>query len=185
MADGTYVGGDMLRWKRRAEHYLLASGLPYTIVHAGPMLTNDPGGKRKLVYSLNDAIATSTQARSIPRPTISRPRLPRMFHTPFSPYVTRHFFCISAGSSSGFDNQGRCCRGALACSLQRRLQVQIVRPECESRGGGTFHRGQAHSRHFLHPSTVFFLFFSNAGGGTFRRGQARSHCAGVCRRARE
>lgn len=41
-------GGNVLLWKRKAEQYLIASGLDYTIIHPGG-LTDEPGGRRELV----------------------------------------------------------------------------------------------------------------------------------------
>lgn len=36
-------GGNILQWKRKAEQYLMASGVPYTIIH--------PGGEACLVWA--------------------------------------------------------------------------------------------------------------------------------------
>ena len=41
-------GTNILVWKRKAEQYLVDSGLPYTIIRAGGLL-DQPGGKRELV----------------------------------------------------------------------------------------------------------------------------------------
>ncbi|KAL3900173.1 MAG: hypothetical protein SGPRY_012511, partial [Prymnesium sp.] len=45
-ADGS--GGDILLWKRKAERYLMESGLDYTIVHPGG-LVDEPDSKRELL----------------------------------------------------------------------------------------------------------------------------------------
>ena len=49
--DGTQ--GDILVWKRKAEEYLIASGLAYGIIHPGG-LTDNPGKTRKLVIDVDD-----------------------------------------------------------------------------------------------------------------------------------
>ena len=51
LADGSTEGGNILLWKRKAEKYLIDSGLPYTIVHPGGLL-NEPGAVRELVVRL-------------------------------------------------------------------------------------------------------------------------------------
>lgn len=54
--------GDMALFKRKAEHYLLESGLPYTIIHAGTLLpqldSNLPalGGRRQLFIGVDDTL---------------------------------------------------------------------------------------------------------------------------------
>jgi NAD(P)H-binding len=63
----TIGDGDILVWKRRAEAYLLKSGLNYTIIHPGG-LKDDEGGKRELVFDVDDnLISTKSKYRSIPR----------------------------------------------------------------------------------------------------------------------
>ena len=47
LPDGSTKGGNILLWKRKAEKYLIDSGLPYTVVHPGGLL-NEPGSKRML-----------------------------------------------------------------------------------------------------------------------------------------
>lgn len=42
----TIGNGNILLWKRKAEMYLIWSGLEYTIVHPGGLL-DKPGGKRE------------------------------------------------------------------------------------------------------------------------------------------
>ena len=65
--DTTTTGGNILRWKRKAEMYLSDSGLPYTIVHPGGLL-NEAGGKRELVVGVDDVTeGTGSDNRSIPR----------------------------------------------------------------------------------------------------------------------
>ena len=57
--DGT--GGDILWWKRKAEEYLIASGLTYTICHPGS-LVDSPGGRRDLVWGVNDDLLRQRRA---------------------------------------------------------------------------------------------------------------------------
>ena len=66
-ADGT--GGNILLWKRKAEKYLIESGLPYTIVHPGGLL-NEAGGVRELVVGVDDS-QLGTDNRSIPRADVA------------------------------------------------------------------------------------------------------------------
>lgn len=46
LPDGSHRGGNILWWKRKAEKYLMDSGLPYTIVHPGGLI-NEAGGRRE------------------------------------------------------------------------------------------------------------------------------------------
>ncbi|GLC46625.1 hypothetical protein PLESTB_001224400 [Pleodorina starrii] len=57
--------GDILQWKRKAEQYLMASGLTYTIIHPGGLL-DEPDGQRQLVVGVDDTLIKQT-VRSIPR----------------------------------------------------------------------------------------------------------------------
>lgn len=66
--DGT--GGNILLWKRKAEQYLIDSGVTYTILHPGG-LTDDAGGERELVLGVDDEQHT-TDNRSIPRADVAR-----------------------------------------------------------------------------------------------------------------
>lgn len=67
--DGDCSGGDILKWKRKAEVYLMESGLPYTIVHPGGLL-NEPGNERELCFGVDDAIA-GTSNNSVPREDVA------------------------------------------------------------------------------------------------------------------
>ena len=66
LADGTTKSGtgNILLWKRKAEKYLIDSGLPYTIVHPGGLL-NEPSGEREIVIGVDDD--RTDGERSIPR----------------------------------------------------------------------------------------------------------------------
>jgi hypothetical protein len=68
LPDGS--GGDILVWKRKAERYLVASGLDYTIIHAGG-LVNSPGGKRELTLGVDDKLLKST-SRTVSRADVAR-----------------------------------------------------------------------------------------------------------------
>ena len=47
--------GNILIWKRKAEQYLIDSGLNYTIIRAGGLI-DEPGGKRELIVGKNDTL---------------------------------------------------------------------------------------------------------------------------------
>ena len=47
--------GNILAWKRKAEQYLIASGLAYTILHPGGLIDQE-GGKRQLVLGVDDQL---------------------------------------------------------------------------------------------------------------------------------
>jgi len=65
----TMGGANILLWKRKAEQYLIASGLEYTIIHPGG-LKDEEGGKRELFVNVDDAILEGTE-RSIPRSDVA------------------------------------------------------------------------------------------------------------------
>ena len=47
--------GNILQWKRKAEKYLIDSGLTYTIIHPGGLI-DEAGGCRELVVGVDDVI---------------------------------------------------------------------------------------------------------------------------------
>lgn len=57
--------GNILQWKRRAEQYLMASGMSYTILHPGG-LVNDKGGERAFILGVDDQLLNNSH-RTIPR----------------------------------------------------------------------------------------------------------------------
>ena len=59
------LSGNILLWKRKAEKYLIASGMKYTILHPGG-LTDKIGGEREIVSGINDELLKE-KVRSIPR----------------------------------------------------------------------------------------------------------------------
>eukprot|EP00977_Amphora_coffeiformis_P006602 scaffold1424_cov168-Amphora_coffeaeformis.AAC.15 len=62
-------GGNILLWKRKAEKYLMESGLTYTIVHPGGLI-DENGGKREIVVGVDDQ-QVATDNRSIPRADVA------------------------------------------------------------------------------------------------------------------
>ena len=48
--------GNILIWKRKAEQYLIDSGINYTIIHPGGLI-DEPGGKRELIVGKNDTLS--------------------------------------------------------------------------------------------------------------------------------
>jgi uncharacterized protein YbjT (DUF2867 family) len=63
-------GGDILLWKRKAERYLIDSGLTYTIVHPGG-LVDEEGCKRELRVDVDDKLLDET-FRQVPRADVAR-----------------------------------------------------------------------------------------------------------------
>lgn len=74
-------GGGILLWKRKAEKYLIDSGLTFTVVHPGGLL-NEPGGQRELVVGVDDQMLPE-QNRSIPREDVAEVLLQSLLHQPF------------------------------------------------------------------------------------------------------
>ncbi len=65
--------GNILIWKRKAEEYLINSGINYTIIRAGGLL-DKPGGKRELIVGKNDTLLTNPPndiPTSIPREDVA------------------------------------------------------------------------------------------------------------------
>jgi uncharacterized protein YbjT (DUF2867 family) len=85
--DGSVSGGNIVKWKRKAEVYLIESGKPYTIVHPGG-LTNDPGGERELVVGVDDE-KTGTDSRTVPRDDVAEVMLQAVRHS--AAYENRSF----------------------------------------------------------------------------------------------
>lgn len=61
--------GNILLWKRKAEEYLIASGLSYTIIHPGGLL-DKTGGEREVIFGVNDELLKE-KVRSIPRDDVA------------------------------------------------------------------------------------------------------------------
>lgn len=68
LPDGSTKGGNILLWKRKAEKYLIDSGLPYTIIHPGGLL-NEKGGCREIVIGVDDE--RTIGERVIPREDVA------------------------------------------------------------------------------------------------------------------
>lgn len=69
--DGSSSGGNIVKWKRKAEVYLTEqSHLSYTIVHPGG-LVNEPGGERSLVVGVDDDMS-GTESRTVPREDVAQ-----------------------------------------------------------------------------------------------------------------
>ena len=67
--DGDELSGNILLWKRKAEQYLIASGMPYTILHPGG-LSDKAGGENVLVGGINDAFVKAAE-KFIPRADVA------------------------------------------------------------------------------------------------------------------
>ena len=61
--------GDILLWKRKAEKYLIESGVDYTIIHPGG-LNDQPGGKEEFVLDVDDKLMGRPK-RSISRSDVA------------------------------------------------------------------------------------------------------------------
>lgn len=66
---GNENSGNILLWKRKAEKYLIESGIPYTIIHPGGLLDKE-GGVREVVFGVDDVLLTA-KTKSIPRADVA------------------------------------------------------------------------------------------------------------------
>ena len=65
--------GKILIWKRKAEQYLVDSGVNYTIIRAGGLL-DKPGGKRELLVGKDDELLANPPdgiPTSVPREDVA------------------------------------------------------------------------------------------------------------------
>lgn len=92
--DGGKYGGGILHWKRKAEKYLIDSGLTYTVVHPGGLL-NEPGNRRKLNIGVDDQMLPN-QNRSIPREDVAEVLVQSLVHPD---YRNRAFDLVSEPDS--------------------------------------------------------------------------------------
>jgi hypothetical protein len=77
--DGSISGGNIVKWKRTSEVYLMnKNDLKYTIVHPGGLL-NEPGGERELVVDVDDT-TTLTDSRTVPREDVAEVMLQALRH---------------------------------------------------------------------------------------------------------
>jgi len=72
-------GGDILLWKRKAERYLIASGMAYTIVHPGGLI-DEPACKRQLIVGFDDQLL-ELKNRQVPRGDVARVCCAALFDT--------------------------------------------------------------------------------------------------------
>lgn len=61
--------GDILIWKRKAEKYLIESGLDYTIIHPGGLL-DKPASQEQLMLDVDDKLIKN-EKRSISRADVA------------------------------------------------------------------------------------------------------------------
>eukprot|EP00882_Tetradesmus_deserticola_P002106 GHRQ01002255.1.p1 GENE.GHRQ01002255.1~~GHRQ01002255.1.p1 ORF type:complete len:282 (+),score=141.53 GHRQ01002255.1:1169-2014(+) len=59
----------ILDWKRKAEQYLMSSGVPYTIIHPGGLI-DEAGGAKQLVLGVDDKLMANNP-RNIPRADVA------------------------------------------------------------------------------------------------------------------
>jgi len=67
-------GGNMLKWKRKTEAYLISSAIDYTIIHPGGLLphfgnaSKVPGGVREILVGVDDSLLDEPkESRMVPR----------------------------------------------------------------------------------------------------------------------
>jgi len=68
----TMGNGNILIWKRRAEQYLIDSGIPYTIVRAGGLI-DEPGSRREIIVGKDDSffIPEGNMPHKLPRADVA------------------------------------------------------------------------------------------------------------------
>ncbi|CAE7634650.1 SARED1 [Symbiodinium pilosum] len=91
---------NIVLWKRKAECYLVASGLPYTIIHPGGLLPHfgdrnpAPGGRRQLYVGIDDSLMDDGQNHSsIPRGDVAAVCVASLFE----PLAQGRSFDLGAG----------------------------------------------------------------------------------------
>jgi uncharacterized protein YbjT (DUF2867 family) len=60
-----WFSGGVLKWKRKAELYLRASGLIHVIVRPNGGLTDDPGNVNKIIFTQNDGFPSSISREDV------------------------------------------------------------------------------------------------------------------------
>lgn len=75
--EGDDKSGNILLWKRKAEKYLIESGVPYTIIHPGG-LVDKKGGEREVVFGNNDELLKESN-RVIPREDVAEVAVQALF----------------------------------------------------------------------------------------------------------
>lgn len=68
----TLGNGNILIWKRRAEQYLIDSGITYTIIRAGGLM-DEPGGRREIIVGKDDSffIPERNMPHKLPRADVA------------------------------------------------------------------------------------------------------------------
>ena len=90
------AGANILLWKRKAEKYLIDSGLTYTICHPGGLL-DEVGGLRELVAGVNDEMV-ETDSKVIPRADVAEVLVSSLEH---DSYKNRSFDMRSKPEGEG------------------------------------------------------------------------------------
>jgi uncharacterized protein YbjT (DUF2867 family) len=90
------AGANILLWKRKAEKYLIDSGLTYTVCHPGGLL-DEAGGLRELVVGVDDE-QVGTENRSIPRADVAEVLVSSLEH---DSYKNRSFDVRSKPEGEG------------------------------------------------------------------------------------
>ena len=67
--EGDDLSGNILLWKRKAEQYLISSGLKYTIIHPGGLI-DSKGGERDIIFGVDDQLLQE-KSRQIPREDVA------------------------------------------------------------------------------------------------------------------
>jgi len=60
-----WFSGGVLKWKRKAEQYLRASGLPHVIVRPNGGLTDKPGNSNKIMFTQSDGFPSSISREDV------------------------------------------------------------------------------------------------------------------------
>ena len=60
-----WFSGGVLKWKRKAEQYLRASGLTHVIVRPNGGLTDNPGNSNKIIFTQNDGFPSSISREDV------------------------------------------------------------------------------------------------------------------------
>ncbi|KAA8493596.1 Uncharacterized protein FVE85_4733 [Porphyridium purpureum] len=91
----TIGNGNILVWKRRAEKYLINSGIKYTVIHAGGLMDKE-GGKRQLIATVDDIIESvplqESKTRTVTRADVATVCVEALRHPE---YVNRSFDLFS------------------------------------------------------------------------------------------
>lgn len=104
--------GNILLWKRKAEKYLIDSGIPYTIIHPGGLI-DKPGNEREIVFGIDDKLLNE-KSRTIPRADVAEVAVQSLF---VDKSKNRSFDIVSKEPAPGqvtkdwkafFSQQGNC-----------------------------------------------------------------------------